>query len=194
MSVDPIANSSDSEIIGIESRSDDSETELPTTGASLLQSPFGQLKGDIITKEVQSTIVSPAQSFPQNTARSGTILPNPFSQLRWDLALCFGMIPLSVLLFLYVYAALVSDNPSLGPLLFSPSRTLLVVTILSQGLSILFKILFSCVFDALRWHFASREKGVSTTTFLGLSPATSSLGAMKLLYYAGLRNHTWWCL
>ena len=125
---------------------------------------------------------------------SGIKLPTTLRQLRWGLALCLGMIPVSILLFLYVYAALVSDNPPLGPLLFSPSRTLLVITILSQGLAILYRILFGTVLDALRWHFAAREKGVSTTTFLGLSPATSSLGAVKLLYYGGLQSHAWWCL
>jgi hypothetical protein len=188
--VNPIENSSDS---GMEFRLGDSETELAINETPLLQGPFGQLNRNITTgtREVESTVT--AQPFPQNTSQSGTILPNSFRQLRWDLALCFGMIPLSVLLFFYIYAALVSDNPPLGPLLFSPSRTLLVITILSQSLSILFKIVFSCVFDALRWHFASRETGVSITTFLGLSPATSSLGAIKLLYYSGLRNHTWWC-
>jgi hypothetical protein len=130
----------------------------------------------------------------RNSGRHGTLLPSAFQQLRWDLLLCFGMIPLSILLFLYVYAALVSDNPPLGPLLFSPSRTLLVITILSQGLAILFRMLFNSVFEALRWHFVSRKKGVSATTFLGLSPATSSLGVLKLLYLTKICNHTWWCI
>jgi hypothetical protein len=147
---------------------------------------------NVASKKSELTTVTPMH--PHDTSGSGTVLPTAFRQLRWDLVLSFGMIPLSVFIFWYVYAALVSDNPPLGPLLFSPSRILLVVTILSQGLAILFRVLFSCVFDALRWHFASRKMGVSTTTFLGLSPATSSLGVIKLLYSIGLRSHASWCL
>jgi hypothetical protein len=129
-----------------------------------------------------------------NNEKRGTVLPSTFRQLRWELLLCLGMIPLSVILFLYVYAALVSNNPPLGPLLFSPSRTLLVITILSQGLANLFLMLFSNVFEAFRWHLASRKKGVLATTFLGLSPATSSFSTLKLLYANHICHHTWWCI
>lgn len=129
-----------------------------------------------------------------NTKKHGTVLPSTFRQLRWELLLCLGMIPISILLFLYVYASLISNNPPLGPFLFSPSRTLLVITILSQGLANLFLMLFSNVFEALRWHFASRKKGVLATTFLGLSPATSSFGVLKLLYASDICHHTWWCI
>lgn len=176
--VQPLASTSDSAILQTDTRSSEPETETPLEGNT--------------SKEVKLTTVTPLHQ--QQTSASGTVLPTAFRQLRWDLVLSLGMIPLSILLFLYLYATLVSNTPPLGPLLFSPSRTLLVVTILSQGLGIIFRVLFSSVFDALRWHFASREKGVSITVFLGLSPATSSLGVIKLLYSIGLRSRAWWCL
>lgn len=147
------------------------------------------------SESIQASMELPRQSgTPKNEQQFGTILRSKARQLRWDLVFCLGMVPVSILLFLYVYAALISDNPHLGPLLFSPSRTLLIVTILSQGLAIIFRILFNNVFDKLRWHFASREKGVAATTFLGLSPAASSLAVVRLLYETGICGHTLWSI
>jgi len=147
--------------------------------------------GSIVSSKEVAAANDSAQS-EEGQETHGTLLPSGFRQLRWTLAMCFGMIPLSILLFLYVYAALVIDNPPLGPLLFSPSQTLLVVTILSQGLALLLRMLFNCTFESLRWHLASRENGVAVTTFLGLSAATSSLGVLRLFFEAGIRTHTLW--
>lgn len=138
----------------------------------------------------------PALQFQNGTSNHivGTVLYKKGRQLRWIISVCAATIPLSVLIFIYVYEALVSNNPFLGPLLFNPSRTLLVVTILSQGIGLLIKLLFSCVFEALRWHLVSRESGVGMSTFLGLSPATSFLGVLRLLINGGKNDHIVWCL
>jgi hypothetical protein len=127
------------------------------------------------------------------TRKFGTLLHTAVRQSRVTLVMCLGAIPLSILLFLYVYAALVSDNPHLGPFLFSPSRTLLIITILSQGLALLIRMLFNSVLESLRWYLVSRSGGVDATTFLGLSGATSSWGVLNLLYAVGIRGHTVWC-
>lgn len=184
----------DSSISSVNEETDQSVLDLSndTNGKELLQSNERPLRSASPTKLVEPSIV--ADLSEDRTRPSGTVLPSAFRQLRSQLMLCFGMIPLSILLFLYVYASLVVNNPPLGPLLFSPSRTILVVTILSQGIAILLRMLFSCVFESLRWHFASRNNGIAATTFLGLSPATSSLGVMKLLYAGGLSNHMPWSI
>lgn len=129
----------------------------------------------------------------ENIKSSGTLLPKRFLQLRYTIVSCFATIPLSIVLFVYVYESLVSKNPTLGPLLFSPSRTLLVITILSQGLGLLIMLLFSLVFEALRWQLISRRKGIGSTTFLGLSSATPMLGIIRLLFGGGLSSHIIWC-
>lgn len=123
----------------------------------------------------------------------GINVRNKYFQLRWILIFCSGMIVISVILFVYFYHALVNKSPTnLGPRL-SPSRTLLVVTILSQVLALAIRMLFNNVFDALRWRMVSSQRGVSLKTFLGLSSATPLLGAFRLLCAGGERSHMFWC-
>lgn len=151
------------------------------------------------SNESTSNMLSPpGRENPQGSdrinLRGGTKLTSVFWQLKTLTILCFGAIPLSVLLLYYIYTVFVSRNPNLGPLLFQPSRTLLVVTIISQLLGLLINELFVAVFEALRWQLASRKGGVHVTTFLGLSKATSFFGALRLLYAGGAGDHIWWCI
>ena len=126
--------------------------------------------------------------------QGGTKLSSVFWQFKSLIILCFGAIPISVLLLYYIFTVFVSRDPNLGPLLFQPSRTLLVVTIMSQLLSLLINELFISVFEALRWQLASRKSGVHVTTFLVLSKATSLFGVLRLLYAGGIADHVWWCM
>jgi len=130
---------------------------------------------------------------PDETTPSsrGTVLPKKFKQLRWTIFLFFLTFVLSVLTFLYIYAALIAQHPSLGRLLFSPSRTIFVVGLLAQVMALLITQLFDNVFDILRWQLASRDGGVRTTTFMGLSGATSLPGLLMLLPVKG--PHIFWC-
>jgi hypothetical protein len=99
---------------------------------------------------------------------------------------------LSVFLSLYTYEILVNPKPKLGRLLFSPPTTFLIVSIISHSIPILLRQSFSMVFDALRWSFASRSKGVCLTTFLGLSSVTSLASVFRLFCQQGA--HRSWCL
>jgi hypothetical protein len=99
---------------------------------------------------------------------------------------------LSVLLSFYTYETLVNPNPKLGRLLFSPPTTFLVITIISHVIPILLRQSFVNVFDALRWSFASRSKGVPLTTFLGLSSVASLASVFRLFCEQG--EHRFWCL
>jgi hypothetical protein len=92
----------------------------------------------------------------------------------------------------YAYEALVSLNPRLGRLLFAPSTTFLVVSILSQGVTFFMRQLFSNVFDTFRWGFAARSKGVALTSFVALGSATPLSGVFRLLIESG--PHRNWCL
>jgi hypothetical protein len=124
----------------------------------------------------------------------GAVLRSSMRQMLFTFFLCFSTIVLSILVFLYVYAALVMIDPPLGPLLFSPSRTLLIVTILSQALAVFIRMSFFQAYEHVRWHLASRNTGVAMATFLGLSGGTSSLGRLKLLFGINrIGAHTIWC-
>lgn len=151
-----------------------------------------------LKESTPDTLSPPGRENIPGSARSklqgGTKLSSVFWQFKTLTILCFGTIPLSVLLLYYIYTVFVSRDPNLGPLLFQPSRTLLVVTIISQLLGLLINELFVSVFEALRWQLASRKGGVHVTTFLGLSKATSLFGALRLLYAGGSADHSWWCI
>jgi hypothetical protein len=130
---------------------------------------------------------------PRNSHEIGTTIRSKFFQLRWIIVSSFVALPLSILLFFYVYEALVSITPALGPLLFSPSRTLLVITLLSQALGAFILVLFHSVFERLRWQLVSKESGIGLTTFLGLSGGTSFFGVITLFYKGRGITSTFWC-
>lgn len=124
-------------------------------------------------------------------SNNGTVLPSKPRQLWWTILLFALTIPLSVVLFAYIYLVLVAQHPKFGRLVFSPARTIFLVTLISQLTAQLIRYLFSNVFDTLRWQLASRDTGVGTTTFLGLSQGTSIQGVFLLMGVKG--KHVIWC-
>lgn len=120
-------------------------------------------------------------SRPGDTARIGTVLPRKSVQLKWTVILYILTLLLSVALFFYLHAALVSPTFPLGPFLLTPQKTLLLVSILSQILVLLLEFLMTSVLNSLRWQLASRDNGVPVSTFLGLSRATSLWGVITLM-------------
>jgi hypothetical protein len=156
-----------------------------------------QIRSENLTESVCKTPPSSEGENPPrlNTAtspRNGTPLPTKFKQFKWMMVLFAATVPLFAVSFLYIYAALIAQHPKLGRLLFSPSRTIFIVGLLSQVIALLIKHFFDNVFDALRWQLASRSGGVRTTTFLGLSGATSLLGLITLICVGG--PHIVWCV
>jgi hypothetical protein len=124
-------------------------------------------------------------------SNNGTVLPSKPRQLWWTILLFAVTIPLSIVLFAYIYLVLIAQHPKFGRLVFSPARTIFVVTLISQLIAQLIKYLFWNVFDTLRWQLASRDTGVGTTTFLGLSQGTSIQGVFLLMGVKG--KHLTWC-
>jgi hypothetical protein len=129
-----------------------------------------------------STSPSAQQSSKGDTAQIGTVLPKKYAQLKWTVILYILTLFLSGALFFYLQAALVSQTSPLGPLLLTPQKTLLLVSVLSQSFILLLEFLMSSVFNSLRWQLASRDSGVPVSTFLGLSRATSLWGVIMLMY------------
>jgi hypothetical protein len=123
---------------------------------------------------------------------NGNTIPSRGQQYRTQFLLAFLSFLLSVLAFYYAYEALVSPRPILGRLIFSPSTTVFVINVLSQGVAFTMARVFSAIFETLRWNLASRKHGVSLTTFLGLSAGTSLFGVFRLLLASG--QHRIWCL
>src|SRR5436305_11410544 len=123
------------------------------------------VKNGLTNTEVRETPPSNETDIQQRLdettpSNNGTVLPTKFKQRRWTIVLFAVTLPLSALFFLYIYAALIAKHPRLGRLLFSPSRTIFVVVLLSQIIALLIKHLYSNVFDVLRWQLASRDSGV----------------------------------
>jgi hypothetical protein len=121
---------------------------------------------------------------------TGTRLSNRFRLLIWTICAYVIITPLAGLLFYYVYEVLVTQEPHVGRLQHSPSRTLLLVTIFTQTFLVVLHFLLNNVFDALRWQLASMKGGLDFTTFLALGGATSPYGAFMLLTVKG-RHHVW---
>jgi len=98
--------------------------------------------------------------------------------------------PLAIFSFYYLYEALVSDNPRLGRLFLSPSRTLNLVSILTHSLATLLPIIIIQLFDIIRWQLLWRDNGILAPKFLALSGATSWWGLVTLGRMCG--THLLW--
>jgi hypothetical protein len=156
-----------------------------------------EIGNENLTESVCKTPPSPERDSPPQlnkapSSRNAALLPTKSKQLKWTIVLFSVAVPLFAVSFLYIYAALIAQHPKLGRLLFSPSQTIFVVGLLSQVIALLIKHFFDNIFDALRWQLASRRGGVRTTTFLGLSGATSLLGLTMLICVGG--PHIIWCV
>jgi hypothetical protein len=134
-------------------------------------------------REQQNRTTSSSSQEPNEggTARKGTILPTKFEQLKWTFILYMLTLLLLGLLFFYIHAALVSQDTPLGPLLLDPSKTVLLISALSQSFVILLESLLDSVFNYLRWQLAASDTGVLASTFLGLSKGTSLWGVAMLM-------------
>lgn len=88
------------------------------------------------------------------------------------------------------FTPLVSDNPRLGRLFLSPSRTLNLVSILTHSLATLLPIIIIQLFDIIRWQLLWRDNGILAPKFLALSAATSLGGLLILGFMRG--THLLW--
>lgn len=76
-----------------------------------------------------------------------------------------------------------STRGSILPASASPSITVTVLRILSEGVSLLLNALISGTLNAVLWTTASTSGGLSLSTLLGLSTSTTSYGLLELLLF-----------
>jgi hypothetical protein len=88
----------------------------------------------------------------------------------------------------YVHDAMLADNPPVN-ILLSASNTNILVSVLSQAFAMILQLLYSEVFNFLRWQLASRDGGVSASTFFTLSQATGLMPVF--LFTLAKRLYSW---
>jgi hypothetical protein len=103
---------------------------------------------------------------------------------RWRRSLPMGLLLVATFLWLAVTTWLsLASSSSRPPRFFQkPERTVLVLSLLSNGALFLLGELTSGMCEMLRWTIALRSSGVGIATFLGLSRATSNFGVINLLF------------
>ena len=109
--------------------------------------------------------------------------------LAWSLA--FGTAMLTACSVWYVYRVLISESPPPQLLVQSPGLTVRSVNVFAHVIVFLLSQLLCEAFEALRWSLASRDEGVSESTFLALGKAQPLFGVASLLVARG--SHLWWC-
>jgi hypothetical protein len=85
----------------------------------------------------------------------------------------------------FIYTEFISEKPVPMHLQLSPGHTITIVNILSHLNVFLVVLLLEYAFESLRWSLASRKKGVSITTFLAMSRASSFAAVADLLRVPG---------
>lgn len=162
------------------SRSAERAPAAPNTDNEDLQPKTGsQSKNMVFAEEVPENLADRASGPITNLPR--TRLDSPFRQFwgTWLVSLIATAWVIFTICFAYNCTLV---NPFSIRLLFSkPENTILMLNILSHGTIILLKDLTSSGFEAVRWAFASSEKGVSASNFIGLSRATNALGVLGLV-------------
>jgi hypothetical protein len=117
----------------------------------------------------------------------GTRLQSIVRQSYQDFILGAFAIPCCFITLLYAYGA-TRGSPSLQNLYKHTSVTIFLLLLLSQLSVFLVRQLVNSTFERMRWALASGEKGISLTSFLGMSPATSLSGVLRLLVFSGDRG------
>ena len=84
--------------------------------------------------------------------------------------------------FYFAYNCTVHDPPSPSLVFAKSSRTILLLSILSQGTIFLLGELSATIFEAVRWARCSSERGITAFSFLVLSRGTGLAGVIRLLW------------
>jgi hypothetical protein len=78
--------------------------------------------------------------------------------------------------------ALSSESQALGSST-NPTNAIRILSIFSEGVTLLLPLLVAATSSIASWASASSKKGVSLSTWLSMSPATSLTGLMKLFWW-----------
>src|SRR5271169_3146244 len=112
----------------------------------------------------------------------------PYRNLR--LTLLFALLTIISLSFTVFFAYNSSlEHPVTSTLIFhQPTRSILVLNILSQVTIFCLSELTSTILDALRWAFVCSASGTSAYTFLALGRATNVIGVLSLILGSGTES------
>lgn len=107
---------------------------------------------------------------------------SPVWNQRFTLLLAFVTTIIMTFTIFFAYNSSLEHPVSSGLIFDKPERSILALNILSQVTIFCLAELTACVFEALRWGFASSASGTSAYTFLALSRATNIFGVIFLLF------------
>ena len=84
--------------------------------------------------------------------------------------------------FYFAYNCTVHDPPSPSLVFAKPEKTILLLSLLSQGTIFLLGELSAAVLEAVRWARCSSQSGITAFSFLVLSRGTGLAGVLRLLW------------
>ena len=150
--------------------------------------------------EQPKVTMRPANPKPQPNVTVGAANPKPRSRRLMDrLAQSTLFIAVATgiwLCFTIAFAwALSSESGALGSF-SSPTDSIRILSILSEGVSIWLPALVASTSSIAMWAAASCEKGITVSTWLSMSPATTTTSLARLFLWShvsGARDwhHPW---
>ena len=130
----------------------------------------------------------PGAASPLLYRTAGVRLQSTFRQFFWTWLLALFAAFWIMFTIYFAYNCTLEKPLSTALIFSSPDNTLLVLNILSHGTIFCLKELTSAVFEAVRWAFASSNKGIPAYSFLSLSRATNLFGI--LILFAGKEKNS----
>lgn len=124
---------------------------------------------------------SPGVASPLLHRTAGVRLQSTFRQFFWTWLLAFFAACWITFTIYFAYNCTLEKPLSTTLIFSSPDNTLLALNILSHGTILFLKELTSAVFEAVRWAFASSNKGIPAYSFLSLGRATNLFGILILI-------------
>jgi hypothetical protein len=115
----------------------------------------------------------------------GPVQPNrfqyPIEKQRYTLLLALFTCGAMIFTVFFAYNSSLIKPLSTRLIFNTPATSVLMLNIASQVTIFSLAELTICVFEAIRWAFASSARGVQGYTFLSLSRATNVVGVLALL-------------
>lgn len=121
----------------------------------------------------------------ESPAPATTVLQTKFKQHTTSIIVAILTTILLGFSIWFIYIEFISEKPLPEHLQLSTRHTILLVNIISHVDVFLVSLLLEIAYEALRWSLASRNGGVSLSTFLALSRATGFMGITDLIRVRG---------
>src|SRR5947207_11179490 len=137
------------------------------------------------------------QKDPESNVESSLTSPPPIplqsNYRQYLIAVCWGLASAICLAITIWLAFATSASVPFTPFK-NPSRTVLVINVLSNTSVILLSGFMSELNEKLRWSLASQRSGIDFASFLGLSRATGNMGVVSLVFSSWKIRDKKWCV